>query len=278
VRWTGQTFTRNLFDTMWRKQQRERLRSSPFPEAWIRLLEDCFALYRRLTAEDRRELHGHILVFLAEKRFEGCGGLQLTEQMKVVIAAQACLLLLHRETDYFPGLRSILVYPGTYFAKSVRHVGSGVMEERHDSRLGEAWDSGAVVLAWDAVLRDASNPHDGRNLVFHEFAHQLDFEDGQTDGAPLLATGDPWYRRSHRYKAWARVLGGEYEKLRARVTTGERSALDEYGATNPAEFFAVATESFFERSHEMQQRHPELYEELRRFYRQDPASWPASPS
>jgi len=258
---------------MRKKQQRGRIRAIPFPEHWGRILEEGFPLYQRLPEEDRRELQGHIQVFLAEKRFEGCAGLEMTEEMKLSIAAQACLLLLHRETDYYPGLRSILVYPSTYFVKTTHHIGSGIMEERHDTRLGEAWDSGAVVLAWDAVQAGAAEPNDGHNVVFHEFAHQLDFEDGRTDGAPLLATDDPWYRRKDRYKAWARVLGAEYEKLQADIETGAQSALDEYGATNPAEFFAVATESFFERPHEMQRRHPELYEELKRFYRQDPAGW-----
>jgi Mlc titration factor MtfA (ptsG expression regulator) len=225
---------------MRKKQKRQRLKATPFPVHWHRILEERFPLYRRLPDEARKELQGHIQVFLAEKRFEGCGGLELTQEMKVFIAAQACLLLLHRETDYYPGLRSILVYPSTYFARTTRHLGLGVMDERHESRLGEAWDSGAVVLAWDAVHHGAANPDDGHNIVFHEFAHQLDFEDGRTDGAPLLATEDPWYRRKHRYKAWARVLGGEYEKLRANVEAGEQSAIDEYGATNPAEFFAVA--------------------------------------
>ena len=260
---------------MGKKQQRARLRAAPFPARREAILERQFPLYARLPEADRKELRGHIQVFLAEKRFEGCGELNLTEEMKVCIAAQACLLLLHRETDYYPGLRSILVYPSAYFVKTTRHVGGGVMEERHDSRLGEAWESGAVVLAWDAVHAGAADPEDGHNVVFHEFAHQLDFEDGRTDGAPLLGAEDPWYRRKHRYKAWARVLGAEYEQLRANVEAGQPSALDEYGAANPAEFFAVATESFFERPRQMQQRHPELYDQLKHFYRQDPAGWPS---
>jgi MtfA peptidase len=264
---------------MGNKQQRAKLKAAPLPPHWGRSLERHLPIYARLPEEDRKELQGHIQVFLAEKRFEGCGGLELTEEMEVCIAAQACLLLLHRETDYYPSLRSILVYPSAYFVKTSRHVGAGVIEERHDSRLGEAWDSGAVVLAWDAVHAGAADPGDGHNLVFHEFAHQLDFEDGRTDGAPLLGAEDPWYRRKDRYKAWARVLGNEFQKLRTNVEAGKPSALDEYGATNPAEFFAVATESFFERPSEMRERHPELYEQLKRFYRQDPASWPsAAPS
>jgi Mlc titration factor MtfA (ptsG expression regulator) len=261
---------------MGKNQQRAKLRAAPFPASWSCILEDSFPIYARLPEEDRKELQGHILVFLAEKSFEGCGGLKLTEEMKVCIAAQASLLLLHRDTDYYPGLRSVLVYPTTYFVKTTRHVGGGIMEERHDSRLGEAGDSGAIVLAWDAVHAGAADPDDGHNVVFHEFAHQLDFEDGRTDGAPLLGEEDPWYRRKHVYRTWARVLRREYEQLRASVEAGAPSVIDEYGATNPAEFFAVATESFFERSQELR-CHPGLYEELKRFYRQDPAGWPSAP-
>jgi Mlc titration factor MtfA (ptsG expression regulator) len=257
-----------------KKQRRAKLRAAPFPAQWSRLLQEHVLLYRRLPEEDRGELQGHIQVFLAEKSFEGCGGLRVTEEMKVCIAAQACLLLLHRETDYYPGLRSILIYPTTYSVETVRHLGAGIMAEGRDVRAGEAWESGAVVLAWDAVVGGAADPEDGYNVVLHEFAHLLDFEDGRTDGAPLLASEEPWYRRKDRYQAWARVLGNEYKKLRASVEAGEQTALDEYGATNPAEFFAVATESFFERPREMREGLPELYEELKRFYRQDPAGWP----
>src|ERR1019366_537063 len=217
---------------MGNNQQRAKLKAAPLPPHWGRSLERHLPIYARLPEEDRKELQGHIQVFLAEKRLEGCGGQELTEEMEVCIAAQACLLLLHRETDYYPSLRSILVYPSAYFVKTSRHVGAGVIKERHDSRLGEAWDSGAVVLAWEAVHAGAADPGDGHNLVFHEFAHQLDFEDGRTDGAPLLGAEDPWYRRKDRYKAWARVLGNEFQKLRTNVEAGKPSALDEYGATN----------------------------------------------
>jgi len=258
---------------MWTKQRRDKLKAAPFPGGWTRILEERFPLYTRLPDEDRRELQGHIQVFLAEKRFEGCGGLEITEEMKVSIAAQACLLLLHRKTDYYPDLRSILVYPSAYFVKTTRHVGAGVMEEKNDSRLGEAWDSGAVVLAWDAVHHGTTNPEDGQNVVFHEFAHQLDFEDGVADGSPVLATDEFWLKRKSRYGAWARVLSYEYAQLRSKVEAGEQSVLDEYGATDPAEFFAVATETFFERPHVLRQKHPALYEELKRFYKQDPTLW-----
>jgi hypothetical protein len=219
------------------------------------------------------ELQGHTQVFMAEKNFEGCGGLAMTDEIKVRVAAQACVLLLHRDTDYFPGLRSVLVYPGAYFAPTTRHLGSGIVEERQEARLGEAWPEGTVVLAWDAVCAGASNPKAGTNIVLHEFAHLLDFEDGWNDGAPLLDSGESPFAGRSRIASWARVLGAEFKKLRAGAQRGEEADLDVYGATNPAEFFAVATEAFFERPREMQEKHPELYGQLKGFYRQDPAQW-----
>ena len=251
---------------MWNKQRREKLKAAPFPPDWSRILLERFPLYQRLPDADRKELQGHIQVFLAEKKLEGCGGLEITEEMKVCIAAQACLLLLHRNTDYYPGLRSILVYPTAYFAKTTRHVGVGVMEERFDSRLGEAWDSGAVVLAWDAVNHGATIPDDGHNVVFHEFAHQLDFEDGKADGAP-----GPWERglRVQAKKPIPSLSARAEPRVRtasAETQHGQTEVLDGYGATNPAEFFAVATESFFELPVQMREKHPKADEDLKRYY------------
>ena len=187
----------------------------------------------------------------------------------MTIAAQACLLLLHRETDYYPRLRSILVYPSGYTAHGEHHLGGGVWAEGDDDRLGHTQQRlGALVLAWDAARRGAREPGDGDNLVLHEFAHQLDFEDDVTDGTPLLDT------RSE-YLAWARVMSEEFAALRAAEEAGRPTVIDQYGATNPAEFFAVVTEAFFERPHALRQRHPALYEELARFYRQDPSGYTA---
>ncbi len=258
---------------MWKSRRRKKLQSVPFPATWSEVLEARCPFYLRLPAADRNELHGAIQVFLGEKRFEGCGGREVSQEMKLCIAAQACLLLLHRRTDYYPELRSILVYPSTYFAQETRYLGFGVMEEGHYPRLGEAWEHGTVVLAWDAVCRSTADPQDGHNVVFHEFAHQLDFEDGWANGAPALGDGHAWSTRKSRYAAWARVLSAEFERLRADSERGQNSVLDSYGAANPAEFFAVATEAFFELPVEMKEKHSELYDELVRYYRQDPAGW-----
>ncbi len=205
-------------------------------------------------------------VFIAEKHFEGCGGLDITDEIKVTIAAQACLLLLHRKTDYYPRLFSILVYPSAYVAKTVSHSPGGVVSEEFDARLGEAWAHGTVVLSWDDVRHGAADIHDCHNVTLHEFAHQLDQEDGSAEGAPVLES------RS-MYVAWARVLGDAFEQLRHATETGRPTLLDKYGATNPAEFFAVVTECFFEKPVELKRKHPELYEELKTFFHQDPVTY-----
>ncbi|HUA66014.1 MAG TPA: M90 family metallopeptidase [Alphaproteobacteria bacterium] len=258
---------------MLKELRRKRLRSAPFSEQWLRIIQDRWPFYRRLPENDRRELQGHIQVFLAEKRFEGCDGLLIEEEHRVCIAAQACLLLLHRETDYYPDLRTILVYPRMYVVPTTRHLGGGVMQERHESRLGESWREGAVVLAWDAVCNGMAENAGGHNVVLHEFAHQLDYEDGFADGAPLLGQGESLSARRRRYADWSRVMQEEYERLRTKAQRGQPDVLREYGATNPAEFFAVATESFFCKPFELRGQHPALYEQMRWYYRQDPAEW-----
>jgi Mlc titration factor MtfA (ptsG expression regulator) len=246
-----------------KRRRRKRLRATPFPPEWRQILEKNVPLYGRLDEADREELRGHIHVFLAEKYFEGCGGLTLTDEIKVTIAAQACLLLLHRDTDYYRRLVTVLVHPSAYTAKGVESLGGGFVLEGEEGRLGEAWTDGVVVLSWDDVRAGASDIWDGHNVVLHEFAHQLDQEDGVADGAPVLGP------RS-RYVTWARVLGAEYEQLRRASRMGKKSVLDRYGATKPAEFFAVATECFFEKPVQMKKKHPELYDELKEYYHQDP--------
>ncbi len=247
-----------------KRRRRQRLRDRPFPPEWLAILERNLPCYRALTPDEQRELQGHIQVFLQEKRFEGCAGLHMSDEIRVSIAGQACILLLHRASDYYPKMKTILVYPHHYVAQGARRLSGGIVLEGPESRLGESWYRGPVVLSWDDVRKGAADAHDGHNVVLHEFAHQLDSEDGAHDGAPLLP------RRS-MYVAWARVLGGEYKQLIRDLERHRRTILDEYGATNPAEFFAVATETFFEKSLALRRKHPELYEQLKAFYRQDPA-------
>jgi MtfA peptidase len=246
-----------------KERRRKAVRGRPFPPAWEAILADNVPYFGRLSTDDQDELRGLILIFLDEKRFEGCRGIEIDDDIRVTVAAQACILLLNRENDVYPDLEVVLVYPSTYVDKRPRTVEGGIIVEDGEARLGESWDRGVVVLAWDAVLRGAADARDGKNVVFHEFAHQLDTEDGAADGAPVLA-------RPTAYGPWARVLGAAYEGLLRDAKDGSRTVIDTYGAKNPAEFFAVVTEAFFERPKVLRARHPALYEQMREFYQQDP--------
>jgi Mlc titration factor MtfA (ptsG expression regulator) len=249
-----------------KKYRRNRIAQKSFPQEWLTILEKNLPFYRHLPDADKTELTRHILIFLAEKRFEGCAGLEVTEEMKVTIAAQACILLLHRKTDYYPGLHSILVYPHAFVINRPKHVGSGIFSEGPQVLLGESWHRGSVVLSWDDVLHGAADIHDGQNVVLHEFAHQIDQSGGKGDSTEVL-------KNRTRYLAWARVLQKDYEKLRKAPMGKQQGLLRNYAATNPAEFFAVATEYFFEKPKELKRKHPELYEELKQFYHQDPITF-----
>lgn len=257
------------FDVLFSRkaQRRERLRAEPFPDHWRRVIETRVPVFARLDSADQDELLGHVRVLLEEKHFEGAGGLLMRDEVRLTIAAQAALLLLHRDTDYFPRLTSIIVYPRGYVATDATSAEDGIWSEGDEHLLGHTQrDLRALVLAWDEAKAGAADPDDGHNLVLHEFAHQLDFEDGSTDGTPVLDS-------AAQVRTWARVFEQELEALRRAADAGEVTVLDAYGAEDPAEFFAVATETFFERAAKLRERHPGLYEELRRFYRQDPAEW-----
>ena len=249
---------------MLKRRRRERIRNQPLSEGWLEILTQNFPRYSRLPAADQEEFRGHIQVFLSEKQFEGAAGLTITDEIRVTIAAQACYLLLHRDGDSYPGLYSIIVYPHEYVAAQSKRNEIGVVDEGIQVRLGETAARGALVLSWDGALRGASDIHDCRNVVFHEFAHQLDAEDGSFDGVPILP------QRS-MYIAWARILGEEFDALRERVRLHQETDIDAYGATNSAEFFAVVTECFFQRPRQLRLIHPALYEAFKLFYQQDPA-------
>jgi Mlc titration factor MtfA (ptsG expression regulator) len=248
-----------------RRARRRRLLATPFPQSWKEIVQKNVPLYQRLPDSLKDQLHGLVHVFLAEKRFEGCSGLEITEEIKVTIAAQACMLLLNRKVSYFPKLRTILVYPHTYVAKTISSDGE-IRIDGQSVRLGESWQNGPVVLSWNSVTGGTMNISDAQNVVLHEFAHQLDQEDGMADGAPIL-------EHRSRYAEWARILGAEYEALQKKKKKRRRSVMHKYGATNPAEFFAVATETFFEKPKQMKKKHPELYEELRDYYKLHPIEW-----
>lgn len=245
-------------------RRRNRLRSQPFPGPWAAILQRNVPYYQRLSPAEQQELESHIQVFVVEKNFEGCGGLEMTDEIKVTIAAYACVLLLNRRHDYYPRLRSILVYPDAYPVKVTRGGPGNLAVEGHEMRAGESWRTGVVVLSWNHVLRRPAEASEGRNVALHEFAHQLDQENSFSDGAPALPT-------TSQYAAWARILGREFDTLSRQAADDQPTLIDKYGATEPAEFFAVVTESFFEKPQQLKERHPELYEALKLFYRQDPA-------
>ena len=249
-----------------KERRRSRIRKKAFPSEWWEIIDRNVPFISYLGLSERMELEGHVLILLSEKRFEGAAGLKITDEVRVTIASQACILLLHRKTDYYPGLYSIIVYPHSYMASHRVPLGRGVITEEMQARLGESWTKGAVVLSWDDVRSGAADIHDGHNVVLHEFAHQLDGQDGTMNGAPVLS--------NHlMYESWARVLGREYERLKNDTKLGRATFLNKYGSTNPAEFFAVATEFFFEKPHQLKQQLPQLYDELRLYYKQDPAKF-----
>jgi Mlc titration factor MtfA (ptsG expression regulator) len=249
-----------------RELSRARIRGRPFPPAWRQVLRERMPLFRRLPADLQLQLKKHVQVLLAEKPFIGCAGLVVTDEMRVLIAAQAALLLLNRRTGYFGNLRQILVYPETFVAARSTVGPGGITQEARRALAGESWQQGQVILAWDAVLEGAAAPDEGRNVVIHEFAHQLDQETGVANGAPFLG-------RRERYARWAAVLTTEFQRLRERVARGEAGLIDAYGASEPAEFFAVISEAFFGRSPEFAAEHPALHRELVAYYGTDPLNW-----
>ena len=245
-----------------RRSRRKRLLFEPIRSEWKAILEKNIPLYNRMPARLQIQLEGLVNLFIAEKRFEGCGGLEITDEIKVTIAGQACMLLLNRQTRYFPKLLTIYIYPSTFVAREVAQEGWSTGEPRQ----GESWQNGPVVLAWNSVTGGANNITDGRNVVFHEFSHRLDQEDGVADGAPILESRGC-------YATWAKVLGAEYAALKTKARKYRKSVVHRYGATAPAEFFAVATEAFFEKPKQMKKKHPDLYEELKNYYNLDPLQW-----
>ena len=251
-----------------KRRRRKLLESRGLPPKQQRIVARNLRQYDRLSKDERDKLHGFIGVFLAEKEFEGCGGLEINDEIKVTIAAQACLLLLKQEEpSFYPELYSIVIYPSAYVGEELRKQGSEVIEEE-SVRLGESWSLGTVVLAWDSVKKDTRELSRNRNVVIHEFAHQLDQEDGMADGAPPL-------EEMENYRTWARVLGEEYCRLRRETQRGGNTLIDSYGAKDPAEFFAVATEIFFENGGALKEKHPKLYNELKEYYHFDTAKWSA---
>jgi len=257
-----------------RKRRRGRVLGDAARAGLALAIAPALALWQGLSQAERDKLCDLSLVLLVEKRWEGCDGLVLTEHMRMIIAAQAALLLIGFDLDpltapVYPNVRDILVYPTGYFATTKRRDAMGIVHEGSPN-LGEAWYDGPVIVSWADAIHGAAEGDDGRNLVLHEFAHKLDMLDGIVDGTPPLPG-------AAAYQTWRSVMNDAFARLRAARPGASVLVLDRYGATNPAEFFAVATEAFFERSRELRQREPALYETLKMYFRQDPAGWPEGP-
>jgi Mlc titration factor MtfA (ptsG expression regulator) len=249
-----------------RDRRRAKTRKRPFPAEWEAFVRKNVVHYCMLDDAERSELQAMMQVFLEEKEWEGCGGLELTDEIRVTIAAQACLLQLGLPHDYYRNVATILVYPSTVVPPE-RHIGvfenvSGPVAAPVPI-LGESHSRGPVILVWDAVLHGARHPEQGHNVVYHEFAHKLDMLDGAADGTPLLED-------RAQFAEWVAVCSSEFLRLRDLAGKGHKTFLDAYGATNEAEFFAVATEEFFDRPLALRKHAPDLYRVLSAYYRQDP--------
>ncbi len=241
----------------WRKRQRrKKIFDLTTPPQWVEYIRNNVAIYHYLPEGLQTELLGHVNVFLSEKYFSGHAGFEVTDEVRVTIAAQACLLLLNRPTNYFPHLKTIKIYP------------TGFKNPNHDKpghHLGESWVRGPVVLSWADSRHGGSNAADGNNVVIHEFAHQLDQVDGAGDGRPIIDSAN--------LKSWGKIMSKEFKSLVVKAKLRKRAFFNHYGATNPAEFFAVITEHFFEQPKTFLRKHPDLYRTLQTYYRLDPASW-----
>lgn len=249
-------------------RRRKKILATPFPDAWRRHIERNVAHFAWLDDEEQTHLLQLVQVFAAEKHWEGLGGLELTDEVKATISAQACLLILGLDHDLYRQVESILVYPSTVLAAPQRpsfFAVSTTVSQQPMPVLGQAFQRGPVILVWDSARAGGIDPRDGRNVVYHEFAHKLDMLSGSADGVPPL-------QDSEAYERWIEIFTREYEALAEQKRRGKKTFLDPYALTNGAEFFAVATEYFFEKGAKMAREHAEMYGVLAEFYRQDPAA------
>jgi hypothetical protein len=245
------------------------LPTEPVPSAWPDVIARWVPLGNRLADQDRTRLLRLTQLFVRDVPMEGCGGLELTDEIRVTIAATASLLLLKLPYPRFPGLRRVLVYPDAFVPRRIVSYRSQALQEAPTPELGEAWQGGIVVLSWSDIRGGGERAHDGHNVILHEFAHVLDFEDGASDGRPVLDSAEAM-------AAWGAIFRREFDRQQAAFENAEDTDLDPYAVTNRAEFFAVATEAFFETGERLRERLPALYGQLQAFYRQDPASRGAS--
>jgi Mlc titration factor MtfA (ptsG expression regulator) len=260
----------------WRLQ---RALARPLPPGWRAILLRNVAPYARMAAPLQSQVEQTVKRFLHQKKFVGCDGLVIDDEMRVTVAGHASVLLLNRPNRAFPELHAVLLYPTAFLVPRAEVDAAGVVTPGQRGLLGESWGDGRVILAWDHVPRPGhSVQQDGQNVVLHEFAHQLDSESGSNNGAPFLG-------HHARYQRWSAVLSRDFANLQHAAAFAQYGAphdasggvLDPYGATSPAEFFAVATEAFFEKPHQMAERHGELYEQFSSYYQVDPRQWQPAP-
>ncbi len=249
-----------------KKHRRRRIANTPINPRYLNILERNVGLYSVLPEQLKLQLHRAINLFLFDKVFVGCDGQEIDDEVRLTIAGNACLLVLAQTRPIYPSFKTILVYPSTYGVTQKTHDGHVVFDE-HSARAGESWFRGPIVLSWSDIMHGSKNKVDGQNVVIHEFAHKLDEENGVMDGLPIL-------RESSHYGEWSSVLNSEYDSFLKRVERRRNKIIDEYGAISAVEFFAVISESFFEKSARMKSDLPELYAQLQRFYGLDPANWP----
>ena len=243
---------------------RRALLASPLSAKERRIIAAHVPITRRMPASLRAGFEGRVRLFLHQVEFIGCEGLRVTETMRLSIAAQACLLVVNSD-QWYKTLRTILLYPGAFQSRQKRHEGF-VVTERDEVRLGESWAHGPVVLSWEHSEHGAGDPNDGHNVVFHEFAHQLDNLSGQTDGMPVLARGQD-------YAEWERVFNTAFQQHVWNVRSGRPTYIDAYGTMNPQEFFAVTVELFFENPRALRHEASALYRELKTLFGLDPLTW-----
>jgi len=253
--------TVNQMFSWFKNRRRKKILAQPVPESWSLHFNRNVRLTWGLNEEETKRLEQIVQVIFAEKEWEGCDGLELTEEIKVTISALAGLMLLGVPEFYFDNVKTILVFPKAFR----RQTQSGwVMDESH--RSGEAWQGGPIILSWKDALRGGRDEDDGQNLVIHEFAHALDGLDGEMGGNVM-------FDDSATSQRWQEVVEREFAELCRAKEEGIRTLLDHYGATNEAEFFAVSSEIFFEKPRRLSQEHNELFELLRTYYRVDPRNW-----
>ncbi|NCP18594.1 MAG: zinc-dependent peptidase [Erythrobacter sp.] len=253
-----------LYRRFARHRRRKALLASSLTPEQRAVVEKLVPLVRRLPPPVRASLEGKMNLFLDQITFRGQNGVEVTEDMKLSIAAQACLLIVNSPV-WYDTLRNVLLYPSAFLTNRDTH-GDGVVYENQHATLGESWARGPVILSWDHALQGGLDAEDGHNVVIHEFAHQLDGLSGHTNGIPLL-------RKGQTFAGWERAMLDAYEDQVRRIEHGERTLIDPYGATNHQEFFAEAIVTFFERPREMREQMPALYDQLATLLALDPAQW-----